>query len=38
MLNPAALGGIKIKIIPKWDQAYGSKGSRLWNPEITIEQ
>lgn len=41
MLNPAALGGIKIKIIPQWireDGIHGKDGARHWQPEISIEQ
>lgn len=38
MLSPASLGGIKIKIVPCWNTKGGGEDSRLWNPEISIEQ
>lgn len=37
MLNPASLGGIKIRIVANWDEEFGSRGDRLWNPKISIE-
>ncbi len=35
MMNPAALGGIKIRIRANW-RSTGGGGSRLWEPEIEI--
>lgn len=37
MLNPTALGAIKIRIIPQW-LPIEKKGQRAWAPEITVEQ
>jgi hypothetical protein len=38
MLNPAALGGIKIKIRPIWRHMGGKKSPRTWEPEVSVEQ
>jgi len=37
MLNPASLGGIKIRIVCNWDDEFGRPKDRLWNPKISIE-
>ncbi len=36
MMNPAALGGIKIKVKAQWISDTGKHGERHWNPEIEI--
>lgn len=38
MLTPAALGGIKIKIVPQWVREFAHAQTRHWQPEISIEQ
>ena len=35
MLSPVALGGVLIKITPRWIHKYGT---RIWLPDLKVEQ